>query len=185
MRKALEGGMADARQAFAEFKATQLDTGKTSSADGFGTRAFMKGRYIDRMAAAVLCIYGNSKDEAIYPVYFIDSAGQKLDGANRYMLGFAPRQLPPVYAFWSLTLYELPSSLLYANPIDRYLINSPMLPALKRDTDGGITIHVQNEAPGKDMEPNWLPAPQGPFFAVMRLYWPKPAAWKAPAMVKA
>jgi len=185
MRKALEGGMADARQAFAEFKATQLDTGKTSSADGFGTRAFMKGRYIDRMAAAVLGIYGNSKDEAIYPVYFIDSAGQKLDGANRYMLGFAPRQLPPVYAFWSLTLYELPSSLLYANPIDRYLINSPMLPALKRDTDGGITIHVQNEAPGKDMEPNWLPAPQGPFFAVMRLYWPKPAAWKAPAMVKA
>ena len=69
------------------------------------------------MSAAVLGIYGNSKDEAIYPVYFIDADKQKpLSGANRYSLRFAPGQLPPVNAFWSLTLYELPQSLLYGQP---------------------------------------------------------------------
>ena len=79
------------------------------------------------MASAVLGIYGNSKDEALYPVYFVDSGNQQLDGANRYALRFAPGQLPPVNAFWSLTLYDLPASLLFANPLNRYLINSSML----------------------------------------------------------
>lgn len=186
LHKAVEDGMADAWKAFAEYKATQLDTGKKTSADGFGTRAFLKNDYMARLVSAVLGIYGNSKDEAIYPVYFIDASRQKLDGANRYTLRFAPGQLPPVNAFWSLTMYELPASLLYANPLDRYLINSPMLPNLKRDGDGGITLYVQNESPGADRESNWLPAPKGPFFAVLRLYWPKAPAltgqWKAPPL---
>ena len=181
-----QDGMADAWAAFADYKETELDTGKRTSADGFGTRAFLKGDYMARFASAVLGIYGNSKDEAIYPVYFVDAGKQKLDGANRYTLRFAPGQLPPVNAFWSLTMYELPASLLYANPLNRYLINSPMLPNLKRDADGGITLYVQNTSPGADKEANWLPAPKGPFFAVMRLYWPKPAAldgkWKAPPL---
>jgi len=60
-------------------------------------------------------------------------------------------------------MYELPKSLLVANPINRYLINSPMLPQLKRDADGGITLYIQNESPGKEKEANWLPAPKGPF----------------------
>jgi hypothetical protein len=186
MRKALRDGMADAWKAFEEYKATQIDTGKRTSADSFGTRAYLKNSYMDRMGGAVLGIYGNSKQEAMYPAYFVDSSRQKLDGANRYTLRFALGQLPPVNAFWSLTMYELPSSLLHANPLNRYLINSPMLPGLKRDADGGITLHVQNESPGKDNEANWLPAPKGPFFAAMRLYWPKPEAldgkWKAPAL---
>ena len=129
-----------------------------------------------RMSAAVLGIYGNAKQEAIYPAYFVDSGKQKLDGANHYALRFAPGQLPPVNAFWLLTLYELPSSLLFANPLNRYLINSPMLPGLERDANGGITLYVQNESPGKDRESNWLPSPKGPFFVIMRLYWPKPEA---------
>lgn len=186
MKKALEDGMAEAWAAFKEFKEKELDTGKRTSADGFGTRAFLKGDYMARMSSAVLGIYGNSKAEALYPVYFVDAKSRPLSGANRYTLRFAPGQLPPVNAFWSLTMYELPASLLYANPINRYLINSPMLPDLKRDADGGITIYVQNEAPGSDKQSNWLPAPKGPFFAVLRLYWPKPAAvdgkWKAPAL---
>ncbi|CAN7146149.1 DUF1254 domain-containing protein [Bosea sp. LjRoot9] len=189
IRQALQDGMADAWKAFADYKATQLDTGKRTSADGFGTRAFLKNDYMARMSAAVLGIYGNSKQEAIYPLYFVDSTGQKMEGANRYVLRFAPGQLPPVNAFWSLTMYELPASLLYANPINRYLINSSMLPSLKRDPDGGITIAVQNQSPGKDGEPNWLPAPKGPFFVVMRLYWPKSTAlngkWKAPPLARA
>jgi hypothetical protein len=190
IRKAIADGMADAWSAFREFKEAELDTGKRTSADGFGTRQALNGRYLDRMSGAVLGIYGNSKEEAIYPIYFIDSAGQKLDGdGHRYALRFGPGELPPVNAFWSLTLYELPSSLLYANPLNRYLINSPMLPNLKRDADGGITLYVQHESPGQDREANWLPAPEGPFFAAMRLYWPKPEAlngtWKAPPLKQA
>jgi hypothetical protein len=186
MRKALEDGMADAWATFNKYKETELDTGKKSSADAFGTRAFLKGDYLSRMSGAVLGIYGNSKAEAMYPVYFIDATRQKLEGSNRYALRFPPGQLPPVNAFWSLTMYELPASLLYANPINRYLINSPMLLGLKREADGGITLYIQNESPGADKASNWLPAPKGPFFVVLRLYWPKSAAlsgkWKAPPL---
>jgi hypothetical protein len=107
----------------------------------------------------------------MYPVFGVDADGKKLNGANLYTLHFAPGQLPPVNAFWSLTMYELPASLLVANPINRYLINSPMLPQLNRDINGGLTLLVQNGSPGRDKEANWLPAPKGPFIAYMRLYW--------------
>ena len=188
MQAALTGGMQDAWKYFAEYKEAELDTGKKSAADAFGSRAFLNGRYIDRMAAAALGIYGNAKQEAIYPAYFLDSTRQKLNGSNRYVLHFGPDELPPVNAFWSLTLYALPSSLLYANPLNRYLINSPMLPDLNRDKDGGITLYVQHSDPGPDRVANWLPAPDGPFFAILRLYWPQAAAldgkWTAPPMVR-
>jgi hypothetical protein len=117
-------------------------------------------------------------------MYAADAGGQKLDGAHHYTLRFAPGQLPPVNAFWSLTMYELPSSLLVDNPLHRYLLNTPMLPQFKFDADGGLTLYIQNESPGKDTEANWLPAPKGPFFMAMRLYWPKAEAiagkWIAP-----
>lgn len=178
--------MADAWKAFSDHKTNDIDTGKASSADSFGTREYLKNNYMERMSGAVLGIYGNSKDEALYPAYFVDSAGQKLDGRNRYTLRFAPGQLPPVDAFWSTTMYELPSSLLVANPLDRYLINSAMLPSLQKDADGGITLYLQHESPGKARESNWLPAPAGPFLVAMRLYQPKAEAldgrWKAPAL---
>lgn len=187
--EAVKGGIADAWKEFAEFKASELDTGKRPSGDGFGTREFMGDNYISRMAAAVLGIYGNSKEEAMYPPYYVDSEGKAMDGSHRYTLRFAPGQLPPVHSFWSLTLYQLPASQLYANPLDRYLINSPMLPDLKKDADGGITLHIQHESPGKEFESNWLPAPAGPFWTIMRLYWPKEealnGAWKAPVINKA
>lgn len=190
LREAVTDGIADAWKEFAEFLKTSVDTGKVTSGDVFGTRAFLKNNYLYRMAGAVLGIYGNSKQEAMYPDYFVDAAGRKLDGAgNRYTLRFAPGQLPPVNAFWSLTMYELPSSLLYANSLDRYLINSPMLPDLKRDADGGLTVIIQHELPGKDMESNWLPAPNGPFAMFLRLYWPKREAldgeWKQPPLQSA
>ncbi len=161
-----------------------FDEGKVTSGQVFGTREFLKGNYLYRMAAAVLGIYGNSEAEAMYPVFRVDAGGQPLTGANRYTIRFAKGELPPVHAFWSLTMYELPQSLLVANPINRYLINSPMIPELKKDPDGGVTLYVQNETPGKELESNWLPAPKGPFAVYMRLYWPKEEAmdgqWKAP-----
>jgi hypothetical protein len=186
IQKAVRDGMADAWTAFAAFKTSEVDTGRRPASEGFGTRAFMKNDYMARMAAAALGIYGNSKEEALYPAYFVDARGEKLDGAHRYALQLAPDALPPVHSFWSLTVYELPASLLYANPIHRYLINSPMLPSLKSDADGKITIHLQHESPGKDRESNWLPIPAGPFWATLRLYWPKPEAldgrWKQPQL---
>jgi hypothetical protein len=184
-RQAVEQGMSDAWQAFARFKKEEIDTGKKGSSDGFGTREFLANDYMMRMSSAVLGIYGNSKEEANYPAYFVDSERKPLDGATgRYTVRFGPGQLPPVNAFWSLTMYELPASLLTENPINRYLINSPMEPTLTRDADGGITLYIQHQSPGKDKEPNWLPAPKGPFFMVLREYWPKPEAldgsWKVP-----
>ncbi len=126
----------------------------------------------------------------MYPTYYTDAAGQKPDGSgNRYTLRFAPGQLPPVNAFWSLTLYKQPESLLAANPLNRYLLNSPMLPQFKRDGDGGLTLYIQKDSPGKDKESNWLPAPSGPFSMIMRLYWPKQEAldgtWKHPPLKRA
>ena len=188
IRQALAQGMADAWKEFEELKTTQIDTGKVKSGDMFGSREFLKNNYLYRMAAAVLGIYGNSKAEAMYPMYGVDADGQRMDGSHLYRIRFAPEQLPPVQAFWSLTMYEMPQSLLVANPINRYLINSPMLPNLQRDADGGLTLLIQNESPGKEKESNWLPAPKGPFVMAMRLYWPKEEAldgkWIAPKLEK-
>jgi hypothetical protein len=112
----------------------------------------------------------------MYPSYRNDSTGRPLYGGNDYTLYFPKDQLPPVNAFWSITMYEMPASLLYDNALDRYLINSPMLPKLKKDKDGGLTIYIQHASPGPKLQSNWLPAPAGSFALFMRLYWPKPEA---------
>jgi hypothetical protein len=99
-------------------------------------------------------------------------------------LRFAAGKLPPVHAFWSLAMYGLPSQLLVKNSLNRYLINSTMLPDLKRDADGGLTVYIQNDSRGVDKESNWLPAPKGSFMMAARYYWPKPAllqgSWPSP-----
>jgi hypothetical protein len=83
-------------------------------------------------------------------------------------------------------MYDLPSQLLVKNPIDRYLINSPMLPQLKLDSEGGLTLYIQADSPGADAQANWLPAPNGPFMLTLRYYWPKPdllnGGWKSPSV---
>lgn len=189
VRDAVQAGMADAWADLDALRKNEMDTGKVGAAQFFGTAADLKGNYLYRMAGAAFGIYGNTAAEALYPGFFNDSTGAPLTGANRYTVTFAKGQLPPVNAFWSLTMYEQPQSLLVANPIDRYLINSPMLPDLVPNADGGYTFYVQHDAPTEANQlPNWLPAPEGPFSLIMRLYWPKPDAldgsWKAPAPVK-
>jgi hypothetical protein len=185
MRTAIEQGMADALADLAALQ-KRIDAKEVTSGQMFGTRDFLKNNYLYRMGAAVNGIYGNSEAEAIYPVLALDNEGQKLDGSHRYTLHFAPGQLPPVNAFWSLTMYRMPEILLVDNPIDRYLLNAPMLPQFTRDADGGLTLYIQNESPGKAKESNWLPAPKGWFMVVMRLYWPKEEAlsgkWVAPQL---
>ncbi len=139
-----------------------------------GDRAFYNGNWLLRAAAAKAGIYGNDAVEAMYPLTTVDSADEPLDGGNhKYTLTFAAGQQPPVNAFWSVTMYDGKTQLLIENPINRYLINSAMLSGLKKNKDGSLTLYIQKDSPGKATESNWLPAPNGPIYLVMRLYWPK------------
>ena len=160
-----------------------------------GDSAYYSGDWLKRAVAAKAGIYGNSPQEAMYPFTRVDSDSQTLDGSkSNYTLTFPPGQQPPVNAFWSLTMYDGKMQLLIENPINRYLINSPMLPGMKKDSDGSLTLYIQNKSPGADRESNWLPAPNGPIYLVIRLYWPKaeppsilPAGegtWKPPGVMR-
>ena len=162
----------------------------------FGDRAFFNGDWLLRAAGAKAGIYGNDAVEATYPITKTLADGQPLDGRKaNYTLTFAAGQFPPVNAFWSVTMYDGKTQLLIDNPINRYLINSPMLPDLKKNADGSLTLYIQKDSPGQDQESNWLPAPNGPIYVVMRLYWPKTEApsilppgsgtWQPPAIVVA
>jgi len=141
-----------------------------------GDRAYFNGNWLLRAVGARAGIYGLDAAEATYPMTRVDVAGNPLDSSkHRYTLTFAPGKLPPVNAFWSITMYDGASQLLVKNPINRYLINSPMLSAMKKNPDGSLTLYIQKDSPGKAKEANWLPAPDGPMYVVMRLYWPKDA----------
>lgn len=148
-----------------------------SIASAFGNREFYNGDWLLRAAAAKAGIYGNDAIEAVYPMVKTLPNGELLDGSKaKYTLTFAAGQLPPVNAFWSVTMYDGKTQLLIQNPINRYLINSPMLPEMKKNADGSLTIYIQKDSPGADKESNWLPAPGDPIYMVMRLYWPKTEA---------
>ena len=161
----------------------------------FGDAAFYSGDWLKRAAAAQGGIYGNDAAEAMYPLTKTLANGEELDGSkHNYTLTFPAGQFPPVNAFWSVTMYDGKTQLLIQNPINRYLINSPMLPGMKTSPDGSLTLYIQKDNPGPDKESNWLPAPDGPIYLVMRLYWPKTEApsilppgkgtWKPPGLVK-
>ncbi len=162
----------------------------------FGNAAEYHGDWLRRAIGAQAGIYGNSVDEAMYPMTRVDGTGETLDGSkSNYTITFPKDGFPPVNAFWSITMYDGKTQLLIENPINRYLVNSPMLPGMKKNADGSLTIYVQNKSPGQELESNWLPAPDGPIYMVMRLYWPKetppsilPAGegtWQPPGVVKA
>ena len=164
--------------------------------DPDGDRAFFNGDWLKRSVAAQAGIYGNNSAEATYPITRADVDGEPLDGStHKYTLTFAAGQFPPVNAFWSVTMYDGKTQLLIKNPINRYLINSPMLPNMKLDAERGLTLYIQKDSPGAEKESNWLPAPDGPIYLVMRLYWPgtEPPSilppgegtWKPPGIVKA
>jgi hypothetical protein len=164
--------------------------------DPDGDRAFFNGDWLKRAVAAQAGIYGNDSAEATYPLTKTLPDGEPLDGSkHNYTLTFPAGQLPPVNAFWSVTMYDGKSQLLIKNPINRYLINSPMLPNMKNNADGSLTLYIQRDSPGADKEANWLPAPNDTIYLVMRLYWPKTEApsilpagegtWKPPGIVKA
>jgi len=185
LKAGMESGLAKIKQRVATLG--KNENGWRVTTAGFGNRAAYKGDYTLRAAAAMAGIFGNSPAEAMYPLLATDSEGDKPDaGKNAYTLTFPAGQLPPVDAFWSVTMYDGKTQLLVENPINRYLINSPMLPNLKKNADGSLTIYLQKDSPGADKESNWLPAPDGPIYVVMRLYWPKASVfkggWRPPAV---
>jgi len=170
------------------------------SAKIFGTRTFLEKSaednyqtedfYLLRAAAAHIGLYGNSAGEAIYPAYILDDEGSPFDASqNKYTLTFEQGSLPPVKAFWSLTMYDGKTQLLIDNALDWYLLNSNMMDQFEMNDDGSLTLYIQKDSPGKDLESNWMPAPDGPFYTVLRLYGPEENAldgsWISPPMKKA
>ncbi len=119
-----------------------------------------------------------------------DGDKEPLDASKHsYTLTFPKGDLPPVKAFWSVTMYDAKTQLFIDNPLDRYLLNSTMTEQFVRGDDGSLVLHVSKDSPGSALEPNWLPAPDGPFYLTMRLYGPEQAVlegqWMPPAVKKA
>jgi hypothetical protein len=153
---------------------------------------FPGGQYgTDYLQRATITYFGlgcNRTKDAVYPTSEMDVDGKPYDGANRYTLTFPKGQMPPVDGFWSLTMYN-GEYFFVDNPLNRYTLSARN--KLKENDDGSVTLYLQNQSPGKDLESNWLPAPQGKFVLMLRLYWPKEhdpsiidGSWKPPAVKK-
>ena len=160
-----------------------------SSGEIFGSRSFFAGNHVPRAVGAMLGILGNAAEEYLGIGWQGDADGQPFSGAHRYVVRFGPPEgFPPVDAFWSITLYDAEQHL-YANALDRFVINTRAVDSLLRDEDGGVTLHVQHESPGRDREANWLPCPAGPFSLTFRTYLPRAeirdGTWTAPPVRKA
>jgi hypothetical protein len=143
--------------------------------------------YLGRAIIAHILLAANVPEEAIYPVATADARGRTLDGAHRYTIRFAAGELPPVDAFWSLTLYDQ-DLFLYENQIHRYSIGD-RTPGLRPGPDGSLTLYVQHDPPADPAaRQNWLPAPAGRFEVYMRLYQPRAVAlsgaWKPPPILR-
>jgi hypothetical protein len=141
--------------------------------------------YLKRAIVTQLGLGANVPQDAVYPLNIGDKDGKPLDGANDYVIHFDKADLPPVNAFWSITLYD-PQGFQVANSLDRFAVSNWM--PFKYNPDGSLDLYFQHESPGKDKEANWLPAPKGPFNLTMRLYAPKSDAltgkWNPPPVTK-
>jgi hypothetical protein len=141
--------------------------------------------YLKRAIVSQLGLGANLPEDAIYPLNLGDAEGRPLDGASDYVLHFAADQMPPVDAFWSVTLYD-PDGFQVANPLNRFAVSSWM--PFTRNADGSLDLYFQNESPGTALEANWLPAPKGPYNLTMRLYAPRSDAltgrWAPPPVTR-
>jgi hypothetical protein len=186
IRQAINDGIKDSNTDVSEMM-KKINAETISSGDMFGTREFLNGNYLYRYIGAKLGLYGNSKQDALYLAYFVDANHQPLDASkSSYELHFAKGDLPPTKAFWSLTMYDGKTQLLVANPLKRYLLNSTTLKSYKYGTDGSLTMYVSHSDPGPAKKANWLPAPEGPFYVIFRVYLPGETVldgtWKKPQM---
>ena len=182
VKKAIEDAPA-AGQKLMEWKIPTLARVANNWSMNTDTMGVYGNYYLKRAIVAQVGLGANLPEDAIYPLNLADETGKPLDGANKYTIRFAKDEVPPVDAFWSITLYD-PEGFQVANSINRFAVSSWM--PFKRDADGSLTLYFQNENPGTDRESNWLPAPKGPFNLTMRLYAPKSDAltgvWNPPAV---
>lgn len=182
VRKAVEDAPAQAQKLMA-WKVPTLARIANNWSMNTDTMGVYGTYYLKRAMVAQLGLGANLPEDAIYPLSIGDENGRPLNGANKYTIRFARDALPPVGAFWSITLYDN-DGFQVANPLNRFAVSSWM--PFKRDADGSLTIDVQNENPGGDRQANWLPAPKGPFNLTMRLYAPKSealtGAWDPPVI---
>ena len=141
--------------------------------------------YLKRAIVAQVGLGANLPEDAIYPLNLGDEAGRPLEGTNKYTIHFEKDAIPPVRAFWSITLYDQ-DGFQVANPLNRFAVSSWM--PFKYNADGSLDLYFQNESPGKDKEANWLPAPKGAFNLTMRLYSPRSEAltgrWNPPPITR-
>lgn len=190
-RDAIRAGIAAARQTIAtKVKTISQKVNGWMSSDAFGARSWYGGNFLLRAVAAMAGWGGNDVVEALYPTAREDADGNPLTGEHQYQVTF--KTLPPAKAFWSVTMYDTAydgtAGYLVENPINRYLINSTTQ-GLVYGEDGSLTITIQHEQPeGAEEKANWLPAPDGPFYLVMRIYWPEKEAldgtWTPPLVIR-
>jgi hypothetical protein len=164
--RALVDGPAVVVSSFASTSSVRDGWNWVTGLDSFGfnypLRAMVAGPYLG----------GNGEREAMYPIRYTDADGQGLDGANKYIVKLSKE--PPVGAFWSLTMYNASDKMLVENPIQRFKVGTDTK-GLKKASDGSITIAVQNEQPDEAANVNWLPAPKGAFYVILRMYQPSDA----------
>lgn len=165
-KEALRAGIADARRTVDTYRP------RARSGDLFNTRAVMGTKYLERMLGVQIGIFGNYASQAVYLGMNKDSDGNTVNTAlANYKITFRKDKLPPASYFWSITIYSMPEHLLVPNGMNRYSIGSRS-PQLETNTDGSIDIYLCKDSPGKALENNWLPAPDGEPFVIMRIYGP-------------
>jgi hypothetical protein len=142
--------------------------------------------YLQRALITAIGLGANRPQDAVYPTSEADADGKPYSGANKYVMHFPAGELPPVNGFWSLTMYDA-EYFFVDNPLNRYTLSARN--DLKKNADGSVDLYLQHENPGPDKESNWLPAPEGKFVLMLRLYWPKESdpsildgSWKLPAV---
>lgn len=184
VKKALESAPETA-QRLMEWKVPTLARVANNWSMNTDTMGVYGNYYLKRAIVAQMGLGANLPEDAIYPLNLGDEAGRPLDGVNKYVLHFEKHAMPPVDAFWSLTLYD-PDGFQVANNLNRFAVSSWM--PFKYNADGSLDLYLQNESPGADKEANWLPAPKGPFNVTMRLYGPKSEVltgkWNPPPVTK-
>ncbi|MBI3407243.1 MAG: DUF1254 domain-containing protein [Planctomycetes bacterium] len=153
----------------------------------FTTKTGLYGTdYLQRAFITAIGLGANRPQDAVYPTSEMDADGKPYSGANKYVMHFPKDLTPPVKGFWSLTMYNA-EMFFVKNPINRYSASMRSNP--KFNKDGSLDIYIQNQSPGKDREANWLPAPDGKFVLMLRMYWPNETppsiidgTWKIPGV---
>lgn len=172
-----------------EIAATFKSAGENINGWVFTTKTGLYGTdYLQRALLTYFGLGANRPQDAVYPTSEVDGEGNLYSGASKYTLTFAKGEMPPVDGFWSLTMYNA-EYFFVANPLNRYTLSQRN--QLKQNADGSTTLYIQHENPGPDKQSNWLPAPEGKFVLMLRLYWPKETepsiidgTWEPPAVEK-